>query len=178
MGNGMIDRTLSHRPPPRHAIHTCARRPIILPLLDKYGAKMTAADSEHSAIFQCLQGVPPGALRRVILTASGGAFRDFEAAELLAKNAGVCACRGCTPILCAAPARRGHARCVVARPPFRAAPASRRAEVLAPRARPVGCSAECAPLRCVQPTPNGCVRRRQRTRTGTWVPKSPSTPRR
>ena len=44
---------------------------------------MTPADSEHSAIFQCLQGVPPGGMRRVILTASGGAFRDYETAELL-----------------------------------------------------------------------------------------------
>jgi len=61
--------------------------PIILPLLEKHGAKMTAADSEHSAIFQCLQGVPPGALRRVILTASGGAFRDVPADELKALNA-------------------------------------------------------------------------------------------
>ena len=43
---------------------------------------MTPADSEHSAIFQCLQGVPPGAMRKVILTASGGAFRDFDAATL------------------------------------------------------------------------------------------------
>ena len=56
--------------------------PVILPLLKKHGAVMTPADSEHSAIFQCLQGVPPDSLRRVILTASGGAFRDFSAAEL------------------------------------------------------------------------------------------------
>ena len=61
--------------------------PVILPLLEKYGAKMTPADSEHSAIFQCLQGVPPGALRRIILTASGGAFRDMASAELRALNA-------------------------------------------------------------------------------------------
>ena len=47
---------------------------------------MTPADSEHSAIFQCLQGVPPDALRRVILTASGGAFRDFETEELIQLN--------------------------------------------------------------------------------------------
>jgi len=60
--------------------------PVILPLLKKHGAVMTPADSEHSAIFQCLQGVPPGALRRVILTASGGAFRDFSADELLQLN--------------------------------------------------------------------------------------------
>jgi len=60
--------------------------PIILPLLKKHGAKMTPADSEHSAIFQCLQGVPPEALRRIILTASGGAFRDFSTDELLQLN--------------------------------------------------------------------------------------------
>lgn len=57
--------------------------PAILPLLRKHNVKMTPADSEHSAIFQSLQGVPPGALKRIILTASGGAFRDFEAKELL-----------------------------------------------------------------------------------------------
>lgn len=60
--------------------------PVILPLLKKHGAVMTPADSEHSAIFQCLQGVPPDSLRRVILTASGGAFRDFTAEELMALN--------------------------------------------------------------------------------------------
>jgi len=60
--------------------------PVILPLLKKHGAVMTPADSEHSAIFQCMQGVPPNSLRRVILTASGGAFRDFTAEELMQKN--------------------------------------------------------------------------------------------
>mmetsp|Transcript_74040 Transcript_74040/g.123651 ORF Transcript_74040/g.123651 Transcript_74040/m.123651 type:complete len:470 (+) Transcript_74040:15-1424(+) len=60
--------------------------PVILPLLKQYGSVMTPADSEHSAIFQCLQGVPPGALRRIILTASGGAFRDFSTAELRQLN--------------------------------------------------------------------------------------------
>jgi len=61
--------------------------PIILPLLEKHGSKMTPADSEHSAIFQCLQGVPPDSLRRVILTASGGAFRDLSTEELIKLNA-------------------------------------------------------------------------------------------
>lgn len=56
--------------------------PVILPLVKEYGINMLPADSEHSAIFQCLQGVPEGALRRVILTASGGAFRDFSKEEL------------------------------------------------------------------------------------------------
>ncbi|GKY98479.1 hypothetical protein MPSEU_000805200 [Mayamaea pseudoterrestris] len=56
--------------------------PVINPLVEKYGVNMLAADSEHSAIFQCLQGVPPGGLRRIILTASGGAFRDLSKDEL------------------------------------------------------------------------------------------------
>jgi 1-deoxy-D-xylulose-5-phosphate reductoisomerase len=52
--------------------------PVLNPLVREYGVNMLPADSEHSAIFQCLQGVPEGGLRRVILTASGGAFRDFS----------------------------------------------------------------------------------------------------
>eukprot|EP00551_Chaetoceros_affinis_P003645 CAMPEP_0203640880 /NCGR_PEP_ID=MMETSP0088-20131115/6270_1 /ASSEMBLY_ACC=CAM_ASM_001087 /TAXON_ID=426623 /ORGANISM="Chaetoceros affinis, Strain CCMP159" /LENGTH=479 /DNA_ID=CAMNT_0050496195 /DNA_START=12 /DNA_END=1451 /DNA_ORIENTATION=+ len=56
--------------------------PVINPLVAEYGINMLPADSEHSAIFQCLQGVPEGGLRRVILTASGGAFRDFSKDEL------------------------------------------------------------------------------------------------
>lgn len=55
---------------------------VINPLVEKHGINMLPADSEHSAIFQCLQGVPPGGLRRVILTASGGAFRDLSKDEL------------------------------------------------------------------------------------------------
>jgi len=47
---------------------------------------MTPADSEHSAIFQALQGVPPDSLRRVILTASGGAFREYSTEDLIALN--------------------------------------------------------------------------------------------
>lgn len=34
------------------------------------------------AIFQCLQGLPEGGLRRIILTASGGAFRDWPVEKL------------------------------------------------------------------------------------------------
>ena len=56
--------------------------PVINPLVKEYGINMLPADSEHSAIFQCLQGVPEGGLRRVILTASGGAFRDLTKDEL------------------------------------------------------------------------------------------------
>lgn len=56
--------------------------PVVLPLVAKHGVKLLPADSEHSAIFQCLQGVPEGGLKRIILTASGGAFRDWPVERL------------------------------------------------------------------------------------------------
>jgi len=56
--------------------------PVVLPLVEKHGVKLLPADSEHSAIFQCLQGVPAGGLRRILLTASGGAFRDWSVEKL------------------------------------------------------------------------------------------------
>lgn len=59
-----------------------AGAPVVLPLVEKMGVKLLPADSEHSAIFQCLQGVPDGGLRRIILTASGGAFRDLPVERL------------------------------------------------------------------------------------------------
>ncbi|QOV24246.1 1-deoxy-D-xylulose-5-phosphate reductoisomerase [Anabaenopsis elenkinii] len=59
-----------------------AGAPVVLPLVEKHGVKLLPADSEHSAIFQCLQGVPKNGLRRILLTASGGAFRDWDVAKL------------------------------------------------------------------------------------------------
>ncbi|GAB4159876.1 MAG: 1-deoxy-D-xylulose-5-phosphate reductoisomerase [Cyanobacteria bacterium J069] len=56
--------------------------PVVLPLVKQHGVKLLPADSEHSAIFQCLQGVPAGGLRRILLTASGGAFRDLPVEKL------------------------------------------------------------------------------------------------
>lgn len=56
--------------------------PVVLPLVQQYGVKLLPADSEHSAIFQCLQGVPDQGLRKVILTASGGSFRDLPVEQL------------------------------------------------------------------------------------------------
>ncbi|MEH1955484.1 1-deoxy-D-xylulose-5-phosphate reductoisomerase [Nostoc sp.] len=56
--------------------------PVVLPLVHKHGVKLLPADSEHSAIFQCLQGVPAGGLQRLLLTASGGAFRDYPVQKL------------------------------------------------------------------------------------------------
>lgn len=42
----------------------------------RYGAKIIPVDSEHSAIFQCLQGSKPHDVDSIILTASGGPFRQ------------------------------------------------------------------------------------------------------
>jgi len=42
----------------------------------QHGVKVLAVDSEHSAIFQCLDGKPSASVRRLLLTASGGPFRS------------------------------------------------------------------------------------------------------
>ena len=42
----------------------------------KFGVRVLAVDSEHSAIFQCLDGKPADSVRKLWLTASGGPFRD------------------------------------------------------------------------------------------------------
>jgi 1-deoxy-D-xylulose-5-phosphate reductoisomerase len=46
------------------------------------GTRLLPVDSEHSAVFQCVEGHPAAHVRRVILTASGGAFRDWPAERL------------------------------------------------------------------------------------------------
>ena len=46
------------------------------------GAQLLPVDSEHSAIFQCLQGAPRERIASIILTASGGPFRDRTADEI------------------------------------------------------------------------------------------------
>ncbi len=48
----------------------------------KRGVKVLPVDSEHNAIFQCLEGRSSDQVRRIILTASGGPFRQTPAAEL------------------------------------------------------------------------------------------------
>lgn len=50
-------------------------------LLEK-GVKLLPVDSEHSAIFQSLQGAPMGALKKILLTASGGPFFNKSKKEL------------------------------------------------------------------------------------------------
>ena len=49
---------------------------IVMAEARKYGVRVLAVDSEHSAIFQCLDGKPPGSVRKLWLTASGGPFRN------------------------------------------------------------------------------------------------------
>ena len=46
------------------------------------GTRLLPVDSEHNAVFQCIEGHPRAGVRRVILTASGGAFRDWPAERL------------------------------------------------------------------------------------------------
>lgn len=46
------------------------------------GAQMLPIDSEHSAIFQCLQGAPEKSIERLLLTASGGPFRTTPKEQL------------------------------------------------------------------------------------------------
>lgn len=60
---------------------------IIMPLLKQYGATIIPVDSEHSAIFQCLQGSTLKTLKKVILTASGGPFRGMNKEMVHSKKA-------------------------------------------------------------------------------------------
>jgi 1-deoxy-D-xylulose-5-phosphate reductoisomerase len=54
----------------------------VLAAAKKSGARLLPVDSEHNAVFQCLQGHAHAEVRRVILTASGGAFRDWPVERL------------------------------------------------------------------------------------------------
>ena len=56
---------------------------IIMPLAKKMGVSILPVDSEHSAIFQSLQGNNHGALHKILLTASGGPFRGKKSEELM-----------------------------------------------------------------------------------------------
>jgi len=57
---------------------------IMFRALEKSGAELIPVDSEHSAVFQCLQGEESAALRRIWLTASGGPFRGKKREALAA----------------------------------------------------------------------------------------------
>lgn len=55
---------------------------IIMPLAEKKGVQILPVDSEHSAIFQSLQGAAGNSIHKILLTASGGPFRGKKKAEL------------------------------------------------------------------------------------------------
>jgi 1-deoxy-D-xylulose-5-phosphate reductoisomerase len=54
---------------------------IVMSEARKHGVRVLAVDSEHSAIFQCLEDKPPGSVRQLWLTASGGPFRNTPREE-------------------------------------------------------------------------------------------------
>ncbi|MGI9082149.1 MAG: 1-deoxy-D-xylulose-5-phosphate reductoisomerase [Thermoleophilaceae bacterium] len=55
---------------------------LVMALAEATGAQILPVDSEHSALFQLIEGQPPGTVDRLVLTASGGPFRGRSAAEL------------------------------------------------------------------------------------------------
>ncbi len=55
---------------------------LIMPLVKEYGVALLPVDSEHSAIFQSMNGENHGDISKIILTASGGSFRDKSREEL------------------------------------------------------------------------------------------------
>lgn len=55
---------------------------IITSLAKKNNVKILPVDSEHSAIFQCLQGENEKNIKKLILTGSGGAFRDYNKEQI------------------------------------------------------------------------------------------------
>ncbi|GAM07110.1 1-deoxy-D-xylulose 5-phosphate reductoisomerase [Novosphingobium sp. MBES04] len=56
--------------------------PIMTAAVAKHGATLLPVDSEHNAIFQCLQGNKASHVRAITLTASGGPFREWSQAQL------------------------------------------------------------------------------------------------
>jgi 1-deoxy-D-xylulose-5-phosphate reductoisomerase len=56
--------------------------PLVMALAARHNVQLLPIDSEHSAIFQAIQGSPPGAVERIVLTGSGGPFRGKSRAEL------------------------------------------------------------------------------------------------
>ena len=56
--------------------------PLLLAEAAQQGARILPVDSEHSAIFKALVGEDVAAVERIIITASGGAFRDWPLERL------------------------------------------------------------------------------------------------
>ncbi len=60
---------------------------LIMPAAEKSGVQILPVDSEHSAIFQCMNGEMRKRVRRILLTCSGGTFRGMKREDLLHKHA-------------------------------------------------------------------------------------------
>ena len=56
---------------------------VMMAAVARHGATLLPVDSEHNAIFQCLNGNDPAHVRMITLTASGGPFRDWTAQQLV-----------------------------------------------------------------------------------------------
>ena len=56
---------------------------IIMPLAERTGVKILPVDSEHSAIFQCLNGETHNKIHKILLTASGGPFRGRTREQMM-----------------------------------------------------------------------------------------------
>lgn len=56
---------------------------IIMPLAERTGVKILPVDSEHSAIFQCLNGETHNKIHKILLTASGGPFRGRTRQQMM-----------------------------------------------------------------------------------------------
>ena len=57
--------------------------PLVKQALKEHNVPLYPIDSEHSAIFQCLQGNTHGSIKKLIVTASGGSFRDLSRDQLV-----------------------------------------------------------------------------------------------
>jgi len=57
---------------------------VVMQAAARKGVRVLPVDSEHNAIFQCLQGIPREHVSRLVLTASGGPFRTWDTAAIAA----------------------------------------------------------------------------------------------
>ena len=60
---------------------------LIMPAVQEAGIRLLPVDSEHSAIFQCMNGEPLDKVKKILLTCSGGTFRGKKRAELAGMRA-------------------------------------------------------------------------------------------
>lgn len=66
--------------------------PLLMATARRHGARILPVDSEHSAIFQALVGEEMAAVERIVITASGGAFRDWPLERLAQASVAEASC--------------------------------------------------------------------------------------